>query len=275
MSKKIKMNYFKNKTIWITGASSGIGEELVYALSNLNLDVKIIISARRTKELERVKEASQNEKNIAILALDLIEGNSFEEKTKQAISFFGKIDILIHNGGISQRSYIKNTEIEVYRKIMEVNYFGYVGLTQAVLPHFIESQNGHFVVISSVLGKLSTPMRGAYASSKHALYGFFDGLRAELYNDNIKVSMIAPGFIRTNVAINALIATGETFAKMGKNTGEGYPADKCANQILKAIKNQKNETYVGKPLGKERLGLYVRRFFPNLFFKIATKQAPE
>jgi len=165
--------------------------------------------------------------------------------------------------------------MEVYRKIMEVNYFGYVGLTKAILPHFVENQNGHFVVITSVLGKLSTPMRGAYASSKHALYGFFDGLRAEFYKDNIKVSMIAPGFIRTNVAINALTATGETFAKMGKNTGEGYPADKCANQILKAIKNQKKETYVGKPFGKERLGLYVRRFFPNLFFKIATKQAPE
>lgn len=268
------MNYFKNKTVWITGASSGIGEELVYALSNLNLNTKIIISARRTEELARVKEISQNRENIAILPLDLTKSD-FEEKTKEAISFFGKVDILVHNGGISQRSYIKDTKMEVYRKIMEVNYFGYVGLTKAILPHFVENQTGHFVVITSVLGKLSTPMRGAYSSSKHALYGFFDGLRAEFYNDNIKVSMIAPGFIRTNVAINALTATGETFAKMGKNTGEGYPADKCANQILKAIKNQKKESYVGKPFGKERLGLYVRRFFPSLFFKIATKQAPE
>ncbi|WP_338762312.1 SDR family oxidoreductase [Bernardetia sp. ABR2-2B] len=268
------MNCFRNKTVWITGASSGIGEELVYALSNLNIDTKIIISARRSDELERVKNASQNKENIAILPLDLTQSD-FEEKTKEAISSFGKVDILIHNGGISQRSYIKDTKMEVYRKIMEVNYFGYVGLTKAILPHFVENQNGHFVVISSVLGKLSTPMRGAYASSKHALYGFFDGLRAEFYKDNIKVSMIAPGFIRTNVAINALTATGETFAKMGKNTGEGYPADKCAIQILKAIKSQKKEIYVGKPFGKERLGLYVRRFFPNLFFRIARKQAPE
>lgn len=268
------MTHFKNKIVWITGASSGIGEELVYALSNLNQNTKIVISARRTEELERVKNASQNKENIAILSLDLAKSD-FEEKTAAAISFFGKIDILVHNGGISQRSYIKDTKMEVYRRIMEVNYFGYVGLTQAILPHFVERQNGHFVVISSVLGKLSTPMRGAYASSKHALYGFFDGLRAEFHKDNIKVTMIAPGFIRTNVAINALTATGETFAKMGKNTGEGYPADKCATQILKAIKNQKKETYVGKPFGKERLGLYVRQFFPNLFFKIARKQAPE
>ncbi len=104
---------------------------------------------------------------------------------------------------------------------------------------------------------------------------FLMDLEQNFTNDNIKVSMIAPGFIRTNVAINALTATGESFAKMGKNTGEGYPADKCANQILRAIKNQKKETYVGKPFGKERLGLYVRRFFPNLFFQIARKQAPE
>jgi len=141
------MNYFKNKTIWITGASSGIGEELVYALSNLNLDTKIIISARRIEELERVKKASQNQENIAILPLDLAQSD-FEEKTKEAISFFGKVDILVHNGGISQRSYIKDTKMEVYRKIMEVNYFGYVGLTKAILPHFVENQNGHFVVIS-------------------------------------------------------------------------------------------------------------------------------
>ena len=268
------MTYFKNKTVWITGASSGIGEELVYALSNLNQNVKIIISARREEELKRVQDASQNKENIAILPLDLAKSD-FEEKTAAAIAFFGKVDILIHNGGISQRSYIRDTKMEVYRKIMEVNYFGYVGLTQAILPHFVENQNGHFVVITSVLGKLSTPMRGAYSSSKHALYGFFDGLRAEYCNDNIKVSMIAPGFIRTNIAINALTSTGETFAKMGKNTGEGYPADKCAIQVLQAIKNQKNETYVGKPFGKERLGLYVRRFFPNLFFKIARKQVPE
>ncbi|WP_291720685.1 SDR family oxidoreductase [Bernardetia sp.] len=268
------MTYFKNKIIWITGASSGIGEELVYALSNLNQNTKIIISARRTEELERVKNTSQNKENIAVLPLDLAKSD-FEQKTAAAISFFGKIDILVHNGGISQRSYIKDTKMEVYRRIMEVNYFGYVGLTQAILPHFVEQQNGHFVVISSVLGKLSTPMRGAYASSKHALYGFFDGLRAEFYKDSIKVTMIAPGFIRTNVAINALTESGDKFAKMGKNTGKGYPADKCASQILKAIKNQKKETYVGKPFGKERLGLYVRRFFPNLFFKIARKQAPE
>ncbi len=122
------MNYFKNKTVWITGASSGIGEELVYALSNLNQNTKIILSARRIEELVRVKNASQNQDNIAILDLDLAQSD-FEAKTKEAISLFGKIDILVHNGGISQRSYIKDTKMEVYRKIMEVNYFGYVGLS--------------------------------------------------------------------------------------------------------------------------------------------------
>ncbi len=266
------MSCFNNKVVWITGASSGIGEALTYALAKAG--ARLILSARNVPALEQVKQQSES-KNIYILPLDLTEPDTFEVKTQEAIRAFGQVDILVHNGGISQRSYIRDTEMAVYRRIMEVDYFGYVGLTKAILPHFVKRQAGHFVVVSSVLGKLTTPMRAAYASAKHALHGFFDGLRAEYWQKNITVTMICPGYVRTQIAVNALTATGEAYNQMGKDTGGGYPADRCALQMMRAIKRKKNEVYVGKPLGKEKLALLLKRFFPGLLAKIARKAAPQ
>lgn len=266
------MTFFQNKTVWITGASSGIGEALVYELAKQQAN--IIISARRQEELERVKK-NANYNNISILTLDLVEFDAFETKTKEAISFYGQVDVLIHNGGISQRSWVKETTLEVHRKLMEVDYFSYVALTKAVLPHFQERKIGQFAVISSVMGKIGTPMRSAYAAAKHALHGFFDCLRAEVWKENIKVTIICPGYIRTNVSLNALTATGEKNNQLGEDIGAGFPADKCAQQILKAIKNGKNEVYVGKPFGKEWLAMQMQRFFPNILANLVKKQVPK
>src|SRR5580698_8228408 len=167
-------DHFNNKVAWITGASSGIGEFLAYALSARG--ARLILSGRRLEELERVKKACNNPGEVQILALDLADSPSLEAKTADAIACFGRVDIMVHNGGITQRSLVAETDMAVYRRIMEVNFFGYVELTRALLPHFLERKAGHFVVTSSVMGKLGTPMRAGYASSKHALHGFFDWL---------------------------------------------------------------------------------------------------
>lgn len=266
------MGYFQNKVIWITGASSGIGEALTHALSAAG--AMLIISSRKEADLEKVKSQSAYPEKIKVIPLDLEESSSLRQKTDGAIAAFGYIDIMIHNGGISQRSYVIDTSIEVQRKVMEVDYFSYVSLTKFLLPHFISRKSGHFVVMSSVMGKIGTPKRSAYAAAKHALHGFFDCLRAEVFADNILVTIITPGYIRTNVSLNAVTGTGEKLGVMGKNIEEGLPADKAAKQIMKAVSARKFESYVGKN-SKEKLALMINRFAPSFFTKQAHKQVPK
>ena len=237
------MSYFKNKVVWITGASSGIGEALAVALSGAG--AMLILSSRRWDELERVRKACTNKGNAKILLLDLLDTASLEAKTKEAIAAFGHIDIMVHNGGISHRSLVKDTSMAVQRKVMEIDYFSYVELTNHLLPHFTQRNSGHFVVISSVMGKIGTPMRSAYAAAKHALHGFFDCLRAEVFDKNIQVTIITPGYIRTNVTINSLKGDGSTGNEMGDDIANGLPADKAAQQIMSAVAKGKFEAFVG------------------------------
>ena len=268
----LPMQYFENKAIWITGASSGIGEALTHALSSAG--AFLILSSRKKDELERVKSMSAHPDKIKIIPLDLEDAASLQQKTVEAVAAFGHVDIMIHNGGISQRSYVIDTSMDVQRKVMEVDYFSYVALTKYLLPHFIERKAGHFVVMSSVMGKIGTPLRSAYAAAKHALHGFFDCLRAEVFRHQIQVTIITPGYIRTNVSVNAITGTGGRLGVVSKNIEHGYPADKAAIQIMKAIARGKFESYVGKN-SQERLALIITRFAPGLFTKLAHKQVPK
>ena len=139
------------KTIWITGASSGIGEALTYLLDKRNC--KIILSSRNEEELQRVKTNCVNKSQVKILAIDLAEFNSMPTLVEKAINVFGTIDILINNAGLSQRSLIAETKFEVYKKLMDINYLGTVSLTKALLPYFIENQKGHFALSSVSSGR--------------------------------------------------------------------------------------------------------------------------
>lgn len=261
------MSTLKGKVIWLTGASSGIGEALTYLLAKKG--AKLILSARRKDELERVKgnAYSKAQPDIRVLPLDLTQPSTLQLSTEAAIQLFGHIDILINNGGTRQRSLIVDTSLEVDRKIMEVNYFGAIGLTKYLLPHFIKRKGGHYVNISSVTGKFGTPYRSGYAASKHALHGFFDALRAEHYKDKIKVSMICPGFINTPVSLSA---DGSPMAKLDHSKYKGNSPLWCAEKIIAAIEQQKEEVYLG---GREVWGVYIKRFFPGLFSKIIRKVA--
>ena len=177
---------FKNKVVWITGASSGIGKALAIELSQQK--VKLILSSRNKEALELVKKQCQNSSEIKILSLDLEDYLNIQKKVDKAIALFDKVDILVNNGGISQRSLAKETQIAVDKRIMDINYLGTVALSKALLPHFIKNKKGHFVVTTSIVGKIGTPLRSSYAASKHALHGFFDSLRAEQYKNNIIVN---------------------------------------------------------------------------------------
>ena len=257
---------FKNKVVWITGASSGIGEALVYAFDKRGS--KIIISARRETELERVKNSCKNPQNIIIETIDLEDHNSLNQKAKLVLEKVDKIDILINNGGISQRSLAKDTILNIDKKIMNINYFGTVALTKSVLPNMLKNKNGHIVVISSISGKIGVPLRSAYAASKHALHGFFDTLRAESWKENINVSIICPGFIRTNVSMNALTADGTAQNTMDDATNKGIEPAVLAEKIINAIDKNKEEIVIA---GKEGLGIYLKRFLPGVLSNIMKK----
>jgi len=258
---------FSDKIIWITGASSGIGKELAIELSNQN--AKIILSSRNKEALKLVKKQCNKPSEVKIVTLDLEDYTNLQPKVDEALALFGKIDILVNNGGISQRSFVNDTLISVDKRIMDINYLGTVALSKAILPHFIKNKKGHFVVTTSIVGKIGTPLRSSYAASKHALHGFFDSLRAEHHKDHIAVTLVCPGFVNTNVSKNALTGNGTPQQKMDVATENGIQPERFAKLMAKAIKNQKEEVYIAG--AKEKLGVYAKRFYPKLLSAMIRK----
>ncbi len=260
------MASLENKIIWITGASSGIGEGIVHVLASQQ--IKLILSSRRQAALEKVKADCPHQENIKILPLDLAQPEILEAKTKEALALFGRVDIIIHSGGISQRSFAMDTDTEVSRRLMEVNFFSTIIITKALLPSMIENGFGHIVAISSLVGKFGSPYRSSYAASKHALHGYYDSLRAELWKKGLLVTIATPGFVSTNVSLNALTKKGEASNTMDDGQENGISAKDCGIQIIKAIIKEKEEVRIG---GKETMAILVKRFFPTIFSKIIRK----
>jgi short-subunit dehydrogenase len=248
---------FHNKVVWITGASSGIGEALAYAFAAEG--AQLVLSARREEELQRVAKACGN---AYVLPFDMLSVSEHADRVQDVINTYGRIDYLILNAGVSQRSFVKDTTFDVYRRLFEVNFFSIVSLTQAVLPVFTAQQSGVFVPIASVAGRISTPRRAAYGATKHALIGFFDSVRAEVFNDGIRVTTILPGYIKTNISLHAMNEKGEAYGKMDPNQAKGLDPNFTAQKILQAVLAGKNEFFVGGFL--EGFGLFMKRFFPSI-----------
>lgn len=257
----------ENKVIWITGASSGIGEALAYKY--VQSKAKVILSARNWQALEKVKTQCAYPENVAILPLDLEQHGSLENKVKDAQLLFGKIDILINNGGVSQRSLALETTLEAEQKVMNIDFWGTVILTKAVLPLMIQNGGGQIVCVSSLVGKFGTKYRSTYSAAKHAIHGYFDSLRSEVYDKNIFITIVCPGFIKTNVSINAITADGSKQGTMDEAQGAGMNVNIFANKMYKAIQSRKEEVYIG---GSEVMGVYLKRFVPKLFSKIIRKK---
>ncbi len=266
---KLMTEDFRGKVVWITGASGGIGAALALAFANAG--AKLVLSARKQEALEilAVRCRSAGALSTMVLPLDLAHSANFEQLAAEVKSSMQRVDILINNGGVSQRSLMKDTPMERYRQLMEVNYFGAVALTKAVLPMMLERKSGQIVVMSSLVGKIGSRLRTGYAASKHALHGLFDSLRAELYEENINVMIVCPGFINTDISKNALNPDGTPTNKMDDNQANGMPPAELANRILTGIKNGRQEIHVG---GKEILAISIKRFFPKLLAKIIRKK---
>ncbi len=260
------MNNIKNKWVWITGASSGLGEAM--AIEFARQGARLVLSSRRKEELERVKEQCTGSPEVLVEAMDVLAHDDMPDKVQKVLEQTGHVDILINSAGISQRSLVKDTDLEVDARIMDINFLGTVAISKALLPHFIERNNGQFVAISSVTGKLGTPLRSSYAASKHALHGFFDSLRAEMHYTGIDVTLICPGYIKTNISINAVTGDGSPQNKMDEKQARGMLPDTFARKAVRGIARRKREMYIG---GTEIMGIYIKRFFPGLLAKIITR----
>ncbi|SFR45674.1 Short-chain dehydrogenase [Robiginitalea myxolifaciens] len=254
------------KTIWITGASSGIGAALARLLAQEGH--RLVLSGRNTEKLQRVQGQCESGENVAILPMDLGASETMPALAQKAWELFGGIDILINNAGISQRSLISDTQMAVYRQLIEVNYLGTVALTKALLPYFLERGKGSFVTVTSLMGKFGSPLRSGYCGAKHALHGFFDVLRMEHQKDGIEVCLICPGFVQTEIAFNALTGDGTAQDKQDKATEAGVPPEEFAKRMWKAIQKGKWEAYIG---GRETSGIWLKRFFPKLLHRVVLR----
>jgi short-subunit dehydrogenase len=259
---------FTNKQVWITGASSGIGEALAHAFADAGAG--LVLSARNTDKLAQVAEAclSRGAASAKCVAIDLADPVALAALQQNLAQTVGRVDVLVNNSGISQRSTVEETHLDVYRQLMEVNFFGTVAITKMALPGMVQQGGGQVVTISSVSGKLGTPVRSGYCASKHALHGFFDSLRAETYHQGVKVLLVCPGYINTNISLNALNAVGKPTGKMDANQAGGLAPAALAQRILNAIAGGREEIYVG---GKEIYGIYLKRFFPKMLSRILRK----
>ncbi len=256
-----------NKTIWITGASSGIGEACAYLYARRGFN--LILTATRIDKLEEVREKCIGfGVKCSIVSCDLSDLSRIDDVTEKAMAVFERIDIAFLNAGISQRSKILDTDCKVDEKIMAVNFFAPVMISKRLLPGMIEQGGGTIAVTTSITGKFGFPLRAAYASSKFALYGFFETLHAEYYDRNIRVVMVCPGRVRTNISYNALEADGRKHGLMDEGQNNGITAEKAARKIVKAIDKQKPEVFVG---GKELWMVHIKRFFPGLARKMVRK----
>lgn len=259
-----------SRTIWITGASSGIGEAL--AMEWAAPGTQLILSSFDAKQLESVSINCQKKgAQVHMIPFDLTKENEITESVNKVQTLVPKIDILANVGGIGQRSLIIDTPSDVSRRIMETDFWGHATLTSKILPFMVKTGGGTIVVMSSLSGLFGFPQRSMYCAAKHALHGFFETLRLEHHKDNIRVTMVCPGRVKTNFSFQALTADGSGHGKMDKGQANGVSVEHCAAKIDKAVKRNKKQVIIG---GKEVIMPYLKRFVPWLFYKIALRIDP-
>ena len=251
------MTDLRNKVIWITGASGGLGEGLAQVASQRG--AKLVLSARRVNELARVRAALPRPQDVAILPVDLAAIDDVDALLAQAEAFFGQIDILVNNAGLSQRTLTLDTAMTSYRQLMEIDFFAPVALSKVVMPAMVARGSGHIVVISSVFGHIAMARRSGYAAAKHALHGFFDCARIELGHLGVQFTLACPGFVKTQISANAIGPDGKAFGAVDPDIAKGMEPLVCAEQVWRAVEANRFEVMIA---GKERIAVYIKRFLP-------------
>ena len=257
--------HFKDKVVWITGASSGIGAELAIRLAGLK--AKLILTARNEEALLQVQQKCLQQTSFCTIVLaDFLKEAETEIAVAKALEQLGKIDFVFLNAGVTQRSLAYETENHVYRSLMEINFFAPLIITQKLFPFFKKQGNGHFVAISSVAGLMGFPYRSGYAAAKHALMGYFETLQTENAVAGVNYTIISPGRINTSISASALTKDGSLHLKNDEGQLNGIPVENCVTRILKAVKNNKKHIIIARG----EYWLWVIKFFlPGLYYKIA------
>ncbi len=260
------MSDFKNQKIWITGASSGIGAALAFEFNKLG--ARVLISARRPEALQTVKNACKYPENVEVLVIDLEQIQMASEIVDRAFQLMGDIDVLVANAGIGQSANALDTKEEVEMRIFNINYHGHLAISKWVIKRMLEKGRGQVVAIGSIAGKFGQKKLAAYSASKAALIVYYESLAQELSNTPIKIQVVSPGFIQTNVTLNSLDANGNRLNKNSKAQENGMPTSVFAQKFIKAIKKKRFHQYVG---GKELLAVPLHAVFPALFYKLLSK----
>lgn len=268
--------HLRGAVVVVTGATSGLGRECAKAFHAAGS--KLVLCGRDTEALEELardlaaSRSSQKQTNKPyIVTFDLTDPGAITAAAAKILQCFGYVDILINNAGISYRGAIMDTTVDVDKMVMETNYFGPIALTKALLPSMIKRRQGHIVTISSIQGKISIPFRSAYAASKHATQAFFDCLRAEMEQDKIEVTVISPGYIRTNLSVNAVTGDGSRYGVMDRNTAQGRSPAEVARDVLAAVGKKKKDVILADLVPS--LAIYLRSLAPGLFFSIMASRA--
>jgi dehydrogenase/reductase SDR family protein 7B len=260
------MNY-QGKTVWITGASSGIGASLAKLFAEGG--ARVIISSHEAEELEGVrKQLEPVSGDVHSVVFNLDDPESVKAAAEKVLKDFGRVDVLMNNGGISQRSEALETPLGIDRRIMEIDYFSGVILTKALLPAMIENGYGHIGVTSSISGKFGFPMRSAYAAAKHALFGFYKSLWAENFRKGIRVTIFSPGRVKTNISLHALDKNGREHGKMDRGQAGGISPEMCARKMIRAMKRNRKDVLIG---GRELLMVWVHKYWKWLYHRVVNR----
>lgn len=262
-----KLDDLKGKVVWITGASSGLGKALAQECALQG--AQVVLTARRFEELENVRVSLLNPDQHVSIPADITDESQVRHAYETVLECKGRIDWLVNNAGLSQRALIADTTMQTERAIMEVDYFSQVFLTKTVLPAFLKQKSGRIVFVSSVAGLLGTQYRASYSAAKAAIHMWANSLRAEVADDGVNVSVIFPGFVKTNVSINALNGEGKAQGYDNEATANGLEADEFAQMAVKAL--LKGEEYIVVGGRKEVLGTWVSRLSPSMLYKMIRK----
>jgi len=264
--------YFAGRVVWVTGASGGLGEALCVALCRAAAPCGLLLSARQETELERVKRRClelQPTLEVVVLPLDVSALDNLPAAASKALATFGKVDVLVNNAGVGFRGLGTETPLELDQLVMNTNFFSGVALTKALLPSWLEAQDGHVVQISSVQGFFGLPGRTAYSAAKHAAVGFYDSLRAEVSDAGIAVTVVCPGYIKTKHSLNAVHSTSAGYPE--GHTSKGVSPDVLAEEIISAVAHRKPEL-VSAALDA-KLARLLRTLCPRLLFWVMRRRA--
>lgn len=258
------------QTVWITGASSGIGAACARLYATRG--ARLVLTSSSAERLEPVAEACRRDgaAGVAVLPYDLRNPDGIPDLVRSAWEAFGGLDIAFLNAGISQRTTVEDTSLEMIREIMEINYFSPVAIARELLPHMVD-RGGHIAVTTSIAGRFGFPLRCGYSSSKFALYGFFETLQAEYYDRGIRVTIVCPGRVRTNISRYALDKGGVPHGKMDAGQAGGLSPEAAARKIVRAVRKGRREVLVGRG---ELVMTFIKRFFPGLCARLARRIKP-